>query len=91
MQDHVTGQYDSSLSFRWRGVPADRNQDVFAAVRTYAGQHGFKPVGNSSGLESFKNGDGFTISIETSFDPSHTLTLGSSTPCVWPNGTQPSH
>ncbi|MEY9855036.1 hypothetical protein ABH935_000635 [Catenulispora sp. GAS73] len=89
LQDQVTGQYDSSLNFRLRGVPADRNQDVFAAVRAFAGQHGFKPFGSSSGFESFKDNNGFTISVETSFDPSHTLTLGSSTPCVWPNGTQP--
>lgn len=89
LENQVTGQYDSNLSFRLQGVSADHNQDIFAAVRTFAGQHGFKPFGDSSGFESFKNSDGFAISIETSFDPSHTLTLGSSTPCVWPTGTRP--
>lgn len=89
LENDLTGQYDSSVSFHLQGVSPDHKQDVIAAVRAFAAQHDFKPLANAAGVESFKDRDGFTISIGTGFDPGHTLTLSSSTPCVWPNGTRP--
>lgn len=84
------GRFDYAIEYFLRDVPPERNPEIFAAVREYLTRQGF--VVRSEGpthLELGNPKDGFQAGLQESGDGSKTLSLGVSSPCVWPNGTPP--
>ena len=75
-----------------RGVSAAQNADVYAALEGYWADHDWtvyadrRPDFNSIYARS---PDSYEMVIQTSSDPSRTVSLGGSSPCVWPDGTPP--
>ncbi|MFI8456727.1 hypothetical protein [Kitasatospora sp. NPDC085464] len=73
-----------------RGIPADHHAATFNAFRDHLTAAGFKVTSSRPDTISLENPkDGFTASIYDGGDWTTTLTIGFSSPCVWPNGTKP--
>ncbi|MBS2547707.1 hypothetical protein KGQ19_12600 [Catenulispora sp. NL8] len=85
------GRYDASLDNFLRDVPPTDNPSMFAALRAYANQNGYKSVEDTSTILTYQNPkDGFRIGLEESVTGGQGLSMAISAPCVWPNGAPPS-
>ncbi|GAA2018654.1 hypothetical protein GCM10009839_13560 [Catenulispora yoronensis] len=82
------GRYDASIDYFLRGVPAAENPAMFAALRSYASQNGYKSIEDNATILTYQNPkDGFRVGMEQSVLGGQGLSLTVSAPCVWPNGT----
>jgi hypothetical protein len=73
-----------------REIPVERNAEVFAAVERYWVSNGWVILTDDTSSEnpflSVENrADSFRMSLEASIDGQ--LSIGASSPCIWPNGT----
>lgn len=84
------GRYDAGLEYFLRDVPTADNPDMFAALRTYAKDNGYKTVEDTPKILTYQNPkDGFRVGLEESITGGQGLSMAISAPCVWPNGTPP--
>jgi hypothetical protein len=78
-----------SRSYWLRDVPAQRNAEVITAVVKWWTDHDFVITGDKRPQANWvfaeNKIDSFRMSIEES--PSGNLSIGTDSPCVWPNGT----
>jgi hypothetical protein len=73
-----------------REVPVERNAEVFATVERYWVNNGWLVLADDTSSEapflSVENReDSFRMSLSSSIDGQ--LSIGASSPCIWPNGT----
>ncbi|MGH4019791.1 MAG: hypothetical protein ACRDT0_11255 [Pseudonocardiaceae bacterium] len=89
--DGPLGRVVLSVAYWLREIPVERNPEVFAATkRHWMGSEWTVLSDRSQRAEapfiSVQNDrDGFRMSIQSSVDGQ--LSLGASSPCIWPNGT----
>lgn len=87
-ESELRGRISADGSFFLRGIPAERNPGVYSFFRSYLTQQGFTVRTDQSDFLVMHNPkDSFSISLQESGDGSKGLSLGVSSPCVWPNGT----
>jgi hypothetical protein len=85
------GRIVISRGYWLEGIPVERNAEVFAAVERYWVNNGWVILNDDTSSEarpflSVENrADSFRMSLQTSVDGE--LSIGASSPCVWPNGT----
>lgn len=73
-----------------RDVPADHRTALLDAFREHLLQAGFTVTSSDAPSVLMKNPkDGFHASIDAGGDWNTSLTMGFTSPCVWPNGTKP--
>lgn len=83
------GRVDVGRTYWLRDIPRDRNRAFFDTLRRYWADRGYRVLGDQSGPSPFVSvenpQDGFRMGIQESSQGD--LSLGASSPCVWPNGT----
>lgn len=83
------GRVFASNRYWIRGLPEDQNKQSVNTLRKWSEQHGFTVVSDAWDkamyitLENPSNG--FRVAIQESSQGE--LSIGASSPCVWPNGT----
>ncbi|WP_245900481.1 hypothetical protein [Prauserella shujinwangii] len=86
------GRYQVGKTYWLDGVPSERNEEFVDALYDYWVSHGFRILtdkrSESDRFVSVENDDdAFRMSVKQSVEGD--LSLGASSPCVWPNGTPP--
>lgn len=91
--DGPRGRYEVGRTYWLDGLPAGSNGEVVDALYQYWVNNGYRVLTDErSASEMFvsveHNGDAFRMSVTESFGGD--LSLGASSPCVWPDGVPPS-
>ncbi|MGH3767324.1 MAG: hypothetical protein ACRDTX_19580 [Pseudonocardiaceae bacterium] len=82
------GRISANGAFFLRDLPPERNPEVYSVFRSYLAQQGFTVRTDQSDFLVMENPkDSFRLVLQESGDGSKSLSLGVSSPCVWPNGT----
>ncbi|MGH3952295.1 MAG: hypothetical protein ACRDSE_24805 [Pseudonocardiaceae bacterium] len=85
------GRYEVGRTYWLDDLPAERNEDYVEALRSYWVSNGFRVLTDRRPDRLFisveNNDDAFRMSIRSSVE-GH-LSIGASSPCVWPDGTPP--
>jgi hypothetical protein len=72
-----------------RGLPNDQNQQTVDTLRQWSTGHGFAVVSDAWDKAKYvtleNHSNGFRLAIQESAQGD--LSIGASSPCVWPNGT----
>lgn len=84
------GRIVVSRGYWLRDIPVERNPEVFEAVERYWVNNGWVVLTDETNSEdaflSVENRqDAFRMSLSSSIDGQ--LSIGASSPCIWPNGT----
>ncbi|MCE7008548.1 hypothetical protein LWC34_37910 [Kibdelosporangium philippinense] len=83
------GRVYVSRSYWLRDVPRERNAEVVEGLVRWWTQHDFVVIADKRPKENWisveSKTDGFSMSIQET--PTGDLSLGATSPCVWPNGT----
>jgi hypothetical protein len=83
------GRVHVSRSYWLRDIPKDRNSEVAVSLSQWWQEHNFRITLDKRPQENLifaeHNTDGFRMSLQEGAQGS--LSLGTSSPCVWPNGT----
>jgi hypothetical protein len=86
------GRYEVGKAYWLDGLPADRNKEYVAALYEHWVSSGFRVLTDQrSSSDMFvsveNNDDAFRMSVKQSVEVD--LSLGASSPCVWPDGVPP--
>jgi hypothetical protein len=84
------GRIEVGRTYWLRDIPVERNSDVFAAVERYWTNNGWVILSDDTNpaapfLSVENRQDAFRMSLSSSIDGQ--LSIGASSPCIWPNGT----
>ncbi|WP_083753627.1 hypothetical protein [Actinosynnema sp. ALI-1.44] len=83
------GRVYASRRYWLRDVPRERNAEVAEALVRWWTSHDFVVLSDKRPRENWisveNKNDGFSMSIQESVNGD--LSLGATSPCVWPNGT----
>lgn len=83
------GRYEVGKSYRLDGLPAGSNSKVVDALYQHWVSNDYRVLSDKRSVDDRlvsveHNGDAFRMSVLESFEGE--LTLGASSPCVWPDG-----
>lgn len=86
------GRFEVGKTYWLDGLPADRNKETVDALYDYWTANGFRVLSDKrSASDMFvsveNNDDAFRMSVQQSDEGD--LSLGASSPCIWPDGTPP--
>lgn len=85
------GRYEVGRTYWLDGLPSDRNGSYVDALCSYWRSHGFRVLADTRPNDLFvsveHDDDAFRMSVVASDDGR--LSLGASSPCIWPDGTPP--
>ena len=80
------GRVQPGRTYWIRGLDPARYNSYFDTMRAWLPAHGWTIETNKdSFLNAYRTDDGFTMSLEANNKGG--LSIGASSPCVWPNGT----
>ena len=91
VDDAPSGRVEVSRGYWLDDLPADRNVQYVGALVTHWTANGFRVLADARPPDAFvsveNTDDGFRMSVALSDDGR--LSLGASSPCVWPDGVPP--
>ncbi|MEU9832664.1 hypothetical protein AB0D67_14135 [Streptosporangium sp. NPDC048047] len=78
-------------SYYLRGIPQDKVSEVVGQIKSYWEQQGYRISGvsaNGRNITGRSRPDDFLLSLLSAYDGDDVvLSMGASSPCIWPNGT----
>lgn len=85
------GRVYASRSYFVLDLPADRNDDTVQAVLDHWAAEGYavSTASREHGTVRAAAPDGTQVDVRESLDATRTLSIGATSPCVWPDGTPP--
>ncbi|WP_245959860.1 hypothetical protein [Prauserella flavalba] len=90
--DGPRGRYEISKIYWLNGLPSERNAEFVDALYEHWVANGFRVLSDQRAADgkfvSVENaGDAFRMSVKQTVEGD--LSLGASSPCVWPDGVPP--
>lgn len=87
------GRYEVGETYWLDGIPKERNSEVINTLYRYWKNNNYRILADDRTDEDMfisveHNGDAFRMSVQQSVQGD--LSLGASSPCVWPDGVPPS-
>lgn len=85
------GRVYASRSYYVRDIPAERNETTIQTAIDHWTANGYTvdTTAREQGIVRATASDGTHVDVQESTDQTRTLSLGASSPCVWPDGTPP--
>ncbi|RZQ60907.1 hypothetical protein EWH70_27095 [Amycolatopsis suaedae] len=88
IEDKGTGQSRASVNYWVDNIDNRRNNEYFDKLKTWWANNGWE-IETDKSPDDYMNAtkDEYKMAIQTTITPDRRVSIGTNSPCVWPNGT----